>query len=84
MSEERKEAKKPEEEFIDAYEYEKFCDALTMNFKKGMFVLMFGSSTDKPIKLTAKIFVDSFMLKDFSNFIKDQIKEYEKKYGEIK
>ena len=85
MPKEKTKAKKEEEEkYVEAFEYEKYCDIVFMNRKRGMFMLCFGQAIHTPPKLVTKIWMDASAFKTFYEGLKDFVKEYEKEFGEIK
>lgn len=73
-----------EEEYVEAFEYEKYCDIVFLNRKRGMFVLCFGQTIFTPPKLVGKIWMDARALKNFYEGLQDYLKGYEKEFGKIK
>lgn len=70
-------------EIAERIEYEKFCDAFTVNYKKGIFALDLGQGITEPVRMVVRIWMDDSAMKTLSDFLKEQIEEYEEKFGEI-
>jgi hypothetical protein len=78
-----KEKPKTPPENVEMIEYEKFCDYLATNYKKGMFVLSFGQVFYEPPRVSVRIWVDARTLKTFLTVLQNSMKEYEQKHGKI-
>ena len=76
-------AEKEEEKLVYELQFEAFCDTFGIFYKKGMFILDLGQAVYEPTKIIARIWIDASSLKELYEFIKEQIKEYEKKFGKI-
>jgi hypothetical protein len=83
MPKEQSEAKK-KEEYIFEKEYEIYSDLFYLHTKKNMFVLSFGQAIDSPNRFLARVWMDAESTKVLYDFLGEQIKDYEKKYGKIK
>lgn len=81
MSKKKEEAKPT---YVEAIEYEKYCDVVFLNRKKGMFALCFAQGINTPPKIVARIWMDAVALKTFSEGIQEFIQDYEKEFGKIK
>ena len=76
--------KKEAQEYAFDIRYELYADVFFIHFKKNMFALSFGQAVDAPpSKMLARIWTDFSSMKILSDFLQEQIKEYEKKYGKI-
>lgn len=75
--------KEKKERWVEEIEYENFCDSFAINSRKGIFCLLCGQAIVSPPKMLMRIWIDASSLKVLSNFLQEQIKEYEKKYGKI-
>lgn len=85
MSKKKSKAEKEEErEFVFDIQYEIYADTFYLHSKKNVFALSFGQAVDAPPeKFLARIWMDSLTMKSLVDFLQEQIKEYEKKYGKI-
>ena len=81
----RRKRKKKEKEWIEAFEYEKFCDDFVLSFKKGMFAIDFGQRifAPEPSRMFVRIWMDPLSMKALTEFLQERIKEYEEKFGKI-
>lgn len=73
-----------EVEPVEDIKYENFCDFFGIHYKKAMFSLDFGQAIEKPPKIFLRIWMDAPTLKGLSDFLVEQIKEYEEEHGKIK
>lgn len=78
-----KKEKEAKPKYVEAIEYEKYCDLLFTNYKKGVFALCFAQGIDSPPKLLVRIWTDAGALKIFVEGLREIIKEYEKEHGKI-
>ena len=77
-------AKKEEEpDYVEALEFDKFCDSSRFIYRKGIIALLFGQDVYTPSTILCRIWIDPKSAKEFCNELADFIKIYEKKYGVI-
>ena len=72
-----------EQEYVEAIEFEKFCDYNTYTYRKGIISLLFGQEVYTPTKVVCRIWMDPVFVKDLRDGLSDLVKAYEKRYGKI-
>lgn len=65
-------------------EQEKFCDAIVVFRKPGMFVMNLGNYLPQNnVKFHTRLWVDPIAFKSFIHVMANQLEQHEKQYGEV-
>ena len=72
-----------EPEYVEAIEFEKFCDYTTYTYNKRIISILFGQEVYTPTKVVCRIWMDPMSMKELHADLSDLVKTYEKRYGKI-